>query len=381
MAISIDRDQLDWNQVLLARLAAPPPARLEAYLEEGGFLGVNNAARSTPLETATLLRDCGLRGRGVDARPVFLKWWDFIQGPGPKILAVDAREPDPRSLAGEALLDRNPFGLLEGLLIAALASGARRVKVLAAPHLADRLPALEKGLAEVRAWDLVPGLDLTLEASGPEAESAAEGGSILSHSLETWYHVTLALSLGASWYAARGQNGQSGTRLMTVGGEVARPGLVEVPMGAHLWQALDGAGGLKDIDSFLALSLDDGVSGFLSLEQAAAPLAPEEMMDLGVSPGAGTVWALDRSQDPPAITVRALRRIGELGLEAGPAARELSARAADLAEDIRRGRAGAGALERLEGLGEELRRLGAMGARPLGSSLAHFHSHWERLAG
>ncbi len=376
MELKLEPPELDWSKLLLSRLSWDKTPTLESYLEEGGFLGLMKAQQYTPLEVVVQLRDSGLRGRGRDAGPVFLKWWRFIRSGGEQAeLLVDAAELDPRSLNGRALLQKNPFGLLEGLCIASLVSGARRARVCLAPHLAELGPKLLAGMEEINQRGLLQGRVLEFQCCG-RAEVPAASGPRLSHSLETWYHVTLVISLGASWYTAHGLNGQSGTRLLSVGGEVARPGLVELPMGAHLWQALDLAGGLSDLGSFKFLCLDQGVSGFLPLEQAAVPLAPEELMSAGVNPGLGTVQALPHQSSLVPHTARALAAILEQDLEPEAETRRLTARAAELVRACGQGQAGAGELAELQGISRRLERGEALAAWPLASALRYFPEDW-----
>jgi len=372
----LEPPELDWSKLLLSRLSWDKPATLEGYLEEGGFLGLMKAQQYTPLEVVVQLRDSGLRGRGRDASPVFLKWWRFIRAAGEAELLVDAVELDPASLNALALLQKNPFGLLEGLCIAARVSGARRARVCLAPHLEELGPVLVAGMEEINQRGLMEGLVLELECSGPGQVPAASG-PLLWHSLETWYHVTLVISLGASWYTAHGLNGQAGTRLLTVGGEVVRPGLVELPMGAHLWQALDQAGGLRDVTSFKFLCLDQGLGGFLPLEQAAVPLAPEELMSAGVNPGLGTVQALTHQASLVPHTARALRAIEQGGLEPDPETRRLVDRAAGLVELFQQGRAGGGQREELQEISRGLEERESLAAWPLASALRYFPEDWE----
>jgi len=350
--------------MLMARMSPETPVSLEACLEDGGFGGLMRAERLSPLEIVILLREARLRGRGPGAEPCFLKWWRLFQDEGRPSLVVDARELDPRSACAASLLERNPHGLIEALAIAALALGSGRAYYRPAPHLERFLPLLQTALREAGERGLLEACSLEIlpyPASGPE-------GPLLSHCLETWYHVSLAASLGPAWYTAYGAAGQSGTRLLTVGGDVGRPGLVEVPWGAPLWQALEEAGGIRDIASLHMLCLDDGLSGFLNLERAATPLAPEELLAVGVNPAASTLWAMGREADPLESARRAVAR--SLELEEEPEALKLGQEAKALLEN------GAGLAE-LKEMAGRLRRARALAAWPLYSFVMNFPQHCQ----
>lgn len=364
--------------VLLMRCAASASPDLNAYLEGGGFVGAAAASDQSPLEVITALRQAALRGRGSDGQPVFLKWFAFSRGRGPGLLVVDARQPDPRALTNQALILGNPFGLLEGLCIAALALKARRARVLLPPGSVREQAFLRDALERYRSHrpleEQTPALELEFAEDAPPAIPGQ--GRALWHCLETWHQITLVFALGVGRFLAQGMGGQGGTRLVTVGGAVARPGLVEVPMGAHLWQVLEAAGGLSQATGFQALCLDGGLSGFLSLEAAATPLAPEELVSACVNPGFGTLWAL---QEEACLVRRVGQALAEISRRtgdqepAGPATRQALA----LVEELAQGRGGPGSLERLEDLCQELQDLGAPAAWPLGSALTHFAPHWR----
>lgn len=364
--------------VLLMRCAALAAPDLNSYLEGGGFVGAAACADLSPLEVITTLRQAALRGRGSDGQPVFLKWFAFSQGRGPGLLVVDARQQDPRSLTNQALILGNPFGLLEGLGIAALALGARRARVLLPPGSGEQQAFLRTALGQYLAHRPLEGQTPALELEfAEEAPPAPAGqGRALWHCLETWHQITLVFALGVRRFLDQGMGGQGGTRLVTVGGAVDKPGLVEVPMGAHLWQVLEAAGGLSQPARFQGLSLDGGLSGFLSLEAAATPLAPEELVSAHVNPGFGTLWAWGEEVCLVQQTRQALERTSRRPGGDGPAGRA-TRQALALVEALGQGRAGPGGLEQLEALCQELRHLGAPAAWPLGSSLAHFAPHWQ----
>lgn len=362
--------------VLLMRCAASAAPDLNSYLEGGGFVGAAAASDQSPLEVITTLRQAALRGRGSDGQPVFLKWFAFSRGRGPGVLVVDARQPDPRGLTNQALIQGNPFGLLEGLAIAALALGARRARVLLPPGAQDQRHFLQSALGQYLSLRPLEEQTPALELEFAEGPAPAGQGRALWHCLETWHQITLVFALGVRRFLAQGMGGQGGTRLVTVGGAVRQPGLVEVPMGAHLWQVLEAAGGLSQPASFQGLSLDGGLSGFLSLEAAATPLAPEELVSACVNPGFGTLWAW---QEGACLVGRVGQALEEISRRPGgdQPASQVTRQALALVKELAQGRGGPGSLERLDELCQELQYLGAPAAWPLGSALSHFAPHWQ----
>ncbi len=386
-------DTAGWERPLLTRLASPAAATLEGYLEQGGFAGFKKALAMSPAQIVVSLRDAGLRGRGPGAQPVYAKWWSFQRrdgggaggaggaaragGTGGVVLVVDAREADPRSLAGQRLLEQGPYGLIEGLAIAARATGAQEARLRLSPELSRFLPNLREALADAVSQGLLKDISLALHPYGDTPPPGVKPPPELCHVLETWYQVALALALGPEGFQALGRAYQAGTRLVTVGGAVARPRLCEVPLGVGLDQVLEAAGGLSRPQEAKALCLEGGVGGFLPLDQADTPLAPEELMSRELSPAFGTLWVLDQNDCLVDLTRRAMTRVLNLGLEQDNNARQLTLNAIRLVTQIALRRAEPQTYEGLKGIADQLLLINAAAGWALKSSLDYFPEEWH----
>jgi NADH-quinone oxidoreductase subunit F len=367
-----------WDQPLLNRQGSAASATLEGFQAAGGFRGLARARSLEPAEVIMQLRDAGLRGRGLGARPVYAKWWRFYQSGGGGLLVVDAREADPAGLASRRLLERDPYGLVEALAIAARATGLTTARVRLGPELGGLLPELREALEEARAAGLLQGVGgLSLapydEISPPGLRPPPE----LSHTLETWYQVGLALAMGPERYRGLGLAGQAGSRLITVVGASGVSRLVEVAEGAPLEAALEAAGVAGELAAAKGLSLAGGVGGFLAPGQAGAPLAPEELMSLGVSPAVSTLWVLNQNHCVVDLARRALTRVLNLGVEAEGSPRQLTLHAVRLITQVALRRAEEVMLEHLQELAAQLFKQGAAGAWALSSALRYFPQEWR----
>ncbi|MBU2468901.1 MAG: FAD-dependent oxidoreductase [Proteobacteria bacterium] len=360
---------------LLERLLDNSLSQLDRYLASGGFA----PRRLELLEAVVRLRRAGLRRRSGAGQPVFLVWWEFARSLGQGELVADARLRDPEGLVESQLLTRDPFGLIEALHLAHMVSGARQALLLLDPALASLRPLLLDAMDDLARRDIPAGRDLELNIQvGPTPPAPAEAGRPrLSHYLETWYQIRRIL-LHPELNPAAG--GQSTTRLITVGGKVARRGLVEVLLGQPLLQILDQAGGLKQEDAPKALALDSGVGGFLPADSGMLPLAPEEMMTAGVNPGFGTLYAVGAESCLVDLTRRALIRLAQLGEHPTENSRTLTWHAVRLTIQLSLRRGGPEVVEQLEGIGGQLERMGSPAAWPLISSLRYFRHEWEEHA-
>ncbi len=373
------------GRILTAWCEQLTPSSPERYLETGGFQGLARAARGAPLEVVAELRSAGLRNRGPSVEPVYLGWQRFSRRNAPGVLVADAVQLDPRAQGGAMLLRQNPYGLLEGLLVAAHALQAERAVLLLPPELADYEAGLLNAMEMIHRLDLELDKDLHLEIRRDRRPGIQDHGipwdpeePALVHHLETWYHVALIMSLGAERYRALGLEGHMGTWLVTVGGTVASPGLVEVPLGGSVWQVVETlAGGVPAGAEPFALSLDGGLGGFLTPAAAEVPLAPEELAAAGVTPSPATMWVLEKGACMVDMTRRALYRWWRLSGEESSPERRLLARALRLVTEVVRGKGRPSHLDELAGTAAELAAQGLAAAWPLASSLRYFPRQWQ----
>lgn len=349
---------------------------LEEYLEQGGLAALDMARESTPTEIITKLRRSALRARSRRCRQVFEMWWEMAAKQRGGVLEVWAPERDPRSLAEPYLLENQCYRLAEALAVCALVTGANRVRLSLAPRLAPLAIAVNESLADLtRSGRLEPGRLTIISAASGEHES--ESAPVLSHDLETWHLALQAIARGPEALLNAAQDGQSGTRLVTMGGLVVRPGLFEVPMGCTLADVLARAGGANPAGEIAMLSLDAGLSGFLAPEAADTPLLPEELMAAGAGPCPGTVWALDRNYCVVDLTRQALTRLINQKIETDHENRSLCLHANRLATQISLRRGRPEHLTQLKELARQMTARGAEAAWALSSSLTHFEAQWQ----
>lgn len=358
----------------------------ERYMETGGFQGLARAASNPALEVIAELRSSGLRDRGPSVDPVYLSWQRFSRRTGSGTLVADATQLDPRSQSGAMLLDQNPFGLLEGLLVAAHAMDVSEALILLPEELAGYEAGLLNAMEMTRylAMNLEKDLKVTVKRDASpsiwdQGVSSDRDRQTLVHNLETWYHIALVMSLGAERYRALGQEGHMGTWLLTIGGAVSKPGLVEVPLGGGLWKVVESlAGGLAPKAEALAVSLDGGMGGFLTPEAAESlPLAPEELAATEVTASPSTIWVMEKGACVVDMTRRALYRWWRLtGGETSPH-RQLVSRALRLVTEVARGKGRPHHLDELAATAHELAVNRLRAAWPLASSIKFFRGQWE----
>ena len=289
----------------------------------------------------------GLRGRGGGRFPVARKLRTALGARGAPVLVVNAAEGEPASRKDRTLLALNPHLVLDGAQAAARAIGAREV-VLAAhePSLlsgvlaerpretSTRLVALQPGYVRSEASAVVSaasgGHGLPTTRWLPQAERGPGRRPWLVQNAETFACIGLLARHGAEWYRQVGAADEPGTQLLTIGGGVRRPQVVEVPVGTTLRGAVDLAGGvIGRPQAFL-------VGGYAGRWLRAAdcldvPLSTQGLRAAGGTLGAGLVIALPVGACGLATTARVVRYLAaQSARQCGPCLNGLPALAAAL---------------------------------------------------
>ncbi len=153
------------GRVLLAWCEQLGDPSLARYQETGGFTGLARATSLDLVQVLAELRASGLRDESGEGEPVYLKWQRFARRHQPGRLVVDAVEADPRSQSAGTLLTRNPFGLVEGILIAAAAHQVSQVRLLLPEHLDQYQAVLLNSFEQAADANLAPPVELELVRS------------------------------------------------------------------------------------------------------------------------------------------------------------------------------------------------------------------------
>ena len=283
----------------------------------------------------------GIRGRGGAGFPVAQKWAAAADHPsdGPRYVVCNGDEGDPGSYADRLLMERDPHGVLEGLALAGLATGAERGFVYVRSEYPRAREALRAAVEEARgAGDLgasVHGSGAAFDVevfegagsyvAGEEtallhsmeglrgaaavrppfpAEEGLYGRPTVINNVETLAAVPWIVARGGAAYAARGSYGNAGTKLVCLNATFSRPGAYEVELGTSLARiCTDLGGGLRDSRRLRAVQVGGPLGGFLSADELDVPLAIEPLRSLGVELGHGSLVAFDDRM--PAATLLA----------------------------------------------------------------------------
>lgn len=308
----------------------------------------------------------GLTGRGGAAFPTGRKLRSVADGPGRAVIVANGAEGEPASHKDRLLLARAPHLVLDGIELAAFAVGADQAYL--AVHSGDtRLIAmLETALQarDVAMIDPVPieliGLDTRYVASEQTAiveringgqglptfspprthERGVAGRPTAVNNVETLAHLALIARYGDAWFRSAGVPSAPGSALVTISGQVRRPGVYEVELGTPLGEVLSLAGPPAERPQSI---LTGGYFGtWLPVGKVSrTPLSNPSLRRVGGAMGAGILVVLGESSCGLAETARVLRFLAhESAGQCGPCVFGLPALAdamADLAYQGGRG--------------------------------------------
>lgn len=266
----------------------------------------------------------GLRGHGGAGFPTAMKMRIVAQVAGQPVVVVNGCEGEPTSHKDHLLLEQLPHLVLDGAILAARALGSTEIVIAVEREAAGASHAVERALAErpelgrrglhariagIRAG-YVSGQDTavinalnggaTLPTVTPPypAVRGVDGRPTLVSNVETLAHMSLIARHGAGWYRALGSREQPGSRLITLLGAVARPGVLEVANGTSLHAVVKAAGGATEpLGGFLL----GGYAGtWVDPDSTAVNLDESGLRKRGATLGAGILFALPESACPVA---------------------------------------------------------------------------------
>ncbi len=407
------------ERVAMANCGVVDPGSLEEYVARGGYRSLAAAVgQGDPLSVLEQIEASGLRGRGGAGFATGRKWRLGRESPGEqKYVVCNADEGDPGAYMDRAVLEGDPFAVIEGMTLGALVVGAQRgfIYVRAEYPLAiERLRhaiglcrehALLGGsiLGSDMAFDvqLVPGagafvcgeetaLIASVEGRVGEptrrppypVERGLWGAPTVINNVETWANVAPILRKGADWFKSLGSSGSGGTKVFSLVGKVRNTGLVEVPLGTPLRTVvMDIGGGIREDKPFKAVQTGGPSGGCLPESQLDLRVDYEELAEAGSMMGSGGMIVMDETTcmvDVARYFMDFLR--GESCGKCTPC-REGTAHMYRLLDEICSGRGTEEHLQTLEDLGTLLKdtslcQLGATAANPVLSTIRHFRDEY-----
>ncbi len=324
------------EECVFAAIREPERASLDGYRRSGGYEALTQAVQEmTPTQVIDLLKESKLAGRGGAGFPTGMKW-QFVReaAGGPKSVVCNADEGEPGCFKDRALMDHDPFALIEGMTLAGYAIGAQRGFLYLRYEYPETYARLQDAIQAAGEAGLlgenILGGDFSFHLylrRGAGAYICGEETSLLNslegkhpfprnrppyptthgfenlptavNNVETLCATPQILRRGADWYQGLGLGEHTGTKVISLSGDVQRPGNYEVPFGLPLRTLLyDWAGGPLPGRAFQAATMAGISGGFLAADAIETVTLDEpSIRAAGSMLGAGGVMIFDDSRD------------------------------------------------------------------------------------
>ena len=319
------------HRVVLASCGTSDAEDLDEYIAKGGYSAFEKALFTmTPEAICKEISDSGLRGRGGGGFPAGRKWESVRRNVSDvKYVVCNGDEGDPGAFMDRSIMEGNPHSILEGMMIAGVATGATEGYIYVRaeyPLAVKRLQtAIEKATEVGLLGDDIMGSGFCFHMHinrGAGAFVCGEGSALTAsiegkrgmprvkpprtvdqglwgkptvlNNVETFANVPGIIRQGAGWYKGIGTDASSGTKTFALTGNVVNTGLVEVPMGTTLREVIfDIGGGIPDGKKFKAVQIGGPSGGCLTEEHLDVPMDFDSLKKLGAIIGSGGLVVMD----------------------------------------------------------------------------------------
>ena len=319
------------HRVVLASCGTSDAEDLDEYIAKGGYSAFEKALFTmTPEAICKEISDSGLRGRGGGGFPAGRKWESVRRNVSDvKYVVCNGDEGDPGAFMDRSIMEGNPHSILEGMMIAGVATGATEGYIYVRaeyPLAVKRLQtAIEKATEVGLLGDDIMGSGFCFHMHinrGAGAFVCGEGSALTAsiegkrgmprvkpprtvdqglwgkptvlNNVETFANVPGIIRQGAGWYRDIGTDASSGTKTFALTGNVVNTGLVEVPMGTTLREVIfDIGGGIPDGKKFKAVQIGGPSGGCLTEEHLDVPMDFDSLKKLGAIIGSGGLVVMD----------------------------------------------------------------------------------------
>jgi len=319
----------------MRRVGVVDPISIDSYLSHGGFGALRRARQMGAEAVIREVTEARLLGRGGAAFPTGRKWESVAGAEArPHYLVCNADESEPGTFKDRVLLESDPFALVEGMAIAAFATGCGKGFVYVRTEYPLARKRVENAIAQARDRGLLS-IDIevrrgagayicgeetalfnSIEGKRGEPRNKPPfpvqvglfGKPTLENNVETLVNVLDIVTEGGAAFASTGTKDSTGTRLFCVSGQVLQPGLYEVPMGTTLRELLHGhAGGVRPGRTLQTVLLGGAAGSFVTPAQLDVPLSFEGTRAIGATLGSGAVIVFDDTADMKGILLRIAR--------------------------------------------------------------------------
>ena len=304
---------------------------IEEYIAYGGYSSLEKCLFDiTPDDIVKTIYDSNLRGRGGGGFPAGRKWTQVKSQKDPiKYVVCNGDEGDPGAFMDRSIMEGDPHKMLEGMMIAGYAAGAKEGYIYVRAEYPLAVQRLDKAITDCRKYGILgknilgTGFDFDIHiVKGAGAFVCGEGSALttsiegdrgmprvkpprtvehglfgkptLLNNVETFANVPIIIKNGADWYKGIGPEKSPGTKAFALTGNIVNTGLIEVPMGTTLRHIIfDVGGGVRGGKKFKAVQIGGPSGACLTEEHLDLPLDFDSLKKAGAMIGSGGLVVVD----------------------------------------------------------------------------------------
>jgi len=318
------------NKVILKNCGQIDPTEIDHYIAKGGYSALVKALQMPPSQIIDEVKRSGLRGRGGAGFPTGQKWELCRRAvEETKYVVCNGDEGDPGAFMDRTVLESDPHSIIEGMIIAGYAIGARYGYIYVRAEYPLAVEQVKIALRQARKLNLMGkrilgshfSFDIRLfQGSGAfvcgeetaliaslegkpgipchrppyPAVNGLYGKPTLFNNVKTFAYIPRIIDNGAQWFTSIGNERSKGTAVFALAGKVVNTGLAEVSMGTTLRQIIfDVGSGIPGGKHFKAVQIGGPSGGCLPESALDLPVDFDSLKDAGAMMGSGGMVVLD----------------------------------------------------------------------------------------
>ncbi len=399
------------------------PIRIFDYVGQGGYGALEKAlSANDPEWIISEVKKSGLRGRGGAGFPTGRKW-ELARASGKKgehkYIVCNCDEGDPGAYMDRSLLEGNPHGIIEGMMIAGMAIGATRGYIYVRTEYPLAIKHTLIALRQARELGLLggnilgTGIDLDIDiVRGAGAFVCGEETALIKsiegrmgeprqrppypiakgiwghptciNNVETLANIPVIINRGAEEFTKVGVPGNSGTKIFSLVGKIKNTGLVEVPLGMQISRLVHDIGGGPVGDAKIKAVQTGGPSGgCIPASMFDLPIDYDSLTQAGSIMGSGGMIVMDENTCMVDVAKYFMNFLKDESCGKCLTCRKGTQRMHEILEDVTKGKASLADLDLLEELAQVVKDttmcgLGQTASNPVLTTLKYFRNEYER---
>lgn len=406
-------------RIALKNCGVIDPENVDEYLAVDGYKALEKVlTKLTPMEVIEIIKKSGLRGRGGGGFTTGVKWQLAAKVKSDeKYIICNADEGDPGAFMDRSVLEGDPHGVLEAMIIGGYAIGASEGYIYVRAEYPLAIERLKIAIKQAKEYGLIGdnilgtgfkfNIEIRLGAGAfvcgeetalmnsiegkrgmpnPKPPFPAESGlwkrPTVINNVETLANIPQIILKGDQWFSSIGTDNNKGTKVFALGGKITNGGLVEVPMGITLREVIyDVGGGIPNGKEFKAVQTGGPSGGCITAENLDTPIDYDSLRNLGSMMGSGGMIVLDEDNCMVDVARFYLDFIKDESCGKCTPCRIGTKRMLEILEKITAGKGTLEDLERLETLGNQIKAtslcgLGQTAPNPVLSTLKYFKDEY-----